>query len=74
MLETIEADEKTYGPLLPLKEGAAFLGISLETLRKWAQLGYVETHKLYGRRLISEDEIIRLIEKSRQPARARKAA
>ena len=67
-------DEKTYGPLLPLKEGAEFLGVSIETLRKWAQNGDVETHKLFGRRLISEDEIIRLIELSRQPARARVAA
>ena len=67
-------DEKTYGPLLPLKEGAQFLGVSLETLRKWAQNGDVETHKLFGRRMISEDEIIRLIEESRQPRpRNRKA-
>jgi|RhiMethySRZTD1v2_1073278.scaffolds.fasta_scaffold3316307_1 Helix-turn-helix domain len=66
-----ESDEKTYGPLLPLKEGAKHLGISERTLREKAQLGEVETHKLFGRRLISEDEIIRLIEESRVLARGK---
>lgn len=65
-----ESDEKTYGPLLPLKEGAKHLGISERTLRERAQLGEVETHKLFGRRLISEDEVIRLIEESKIPARS----
>lgn len=65
----IATDEKTYGPLLPLKEGAAFLGVSVETLRQWVQRGLVESHKLWGRRLISEDEIIRIIEESKVPAR-----
>lgn len=71
----VATDEKLYGPLLPLKEGAEFLGVSLRTLRQWIQLGHVESHKLYGKRLISEDEVIRLIELSRVPAlpRNRKA-
>lgn len=63
-------DDKMYAPLIPLKAGADHLGISVETLRKWAQEGRVETHKLFGRRLISEDEIIRLIEMSKIPARS----
>lgn len=67
-------DDKMYAPLVPLKAAAHHLGISVETLRQWIQLGRIESHKLYGRRLISEDEIIRLIELSRQPARARVAA
>lgn len=58
-------EEKMYGRLLPLKTGAEYLGVSLETLRKWVQDGKVESHKLWGRRLISEDEVIRLIELSR---------
>jgi len=69
-----EIDNKTYGALLPLEEGAEWLGVSVHTLRQKAQLGLVETHKLFGKRLISEDEIVRLIEESRQPARARVAA
>jgi excisionase family DNA binding protein len=63
-------EDKLYAPLLPLKEGAEHLGVSLNTLRAWIQSGRVESHKLFGRRLISEDEIIRLIELSRIPARS----
>jgi excisionase family DNA binding protein len=61
-------EDKLYSPLLPLKEAADHLGVSLWTLRQWIQLGRIESHKLYGRRLISEDEICRLIDESRIPA------
>lgn len=61
-------DEKLYSRLMPLDEGAEWIGVATRTLREWIQLGRVESHKLYGRRLISEDEIIRLIELSRIPA------
>jgi excisionase family DNA binding protein len=64
----IATEEKMYSRLMPLKEAAAFLGISVETLRKWVQHGRVESHKLEGLRQMSEDEVIRIIEESRVPA------
>lgn len=67
-----ESDEKTYGPLYPLDEGAKQLGVSVHTLRKKARNGDIETHKLWGRRLISEEEILRLREASRDPVRGEK--
>jgi excisionase family DNA binding protein len=63
-------DEKLYSRLLPLDVGATLLGVSLNTLRAWIQMGRVESHKLFGRRLISEDEVCRLIDMSRSPARS----
>jgi excisionase family DNA binding protein len=65
-----ETDEKMYSRLMPLQEGAEFLGLSVNTLRQWAQHGKIESHKIGGRRLISEDEVIRIIEASRIPARS----
>jgi predicted site-specific integrase-resolvase len=67
-----ESDEKTYGPLYPLDEGADQLGVPINTLRWWIQQGLIESHKLFGRRLISEEEILRLREASRIPARGEK--
>jgi excisionase family DNA binding protein len=63
-------DEKLYGPLLPLNEAAEFIGVSPHTLRGWIQAGKIESHKLWGKRLVSEDELIRIIEMSRIPARS----
>ncbi len=68
-----ESVSEAYSRLMPLKEGAEWLGISPDTLRQKAQKGEVETHKLWGRRLISEDEVIRLMEAARVPARAEAA-
>lgn len=61
----------TYGALLPIAEAAVFLGVSPNTLRAWVQEGKIESHKLFGRRLISEEEILRLREISRIPARSK---
>ena len=65
-----EANQKTYGRLVPIAEAAEWLGISAETLRKKIAHGLVESHKLWGRRLMYEEEIIRLIEESRDRARS----
>lgn len=67
-----ESDEKTYGRLRTIHEASEWIGISIETLRKKIQQGLIESHKLFGRRLISEDEIIRLIEESRVRVRSEK--
>ena len=66
-----EANQKTYGRLVPIAEAAEWLGISAETLRKKIAHGLIESHKLWGRRLIYEEEIIRLIEASRERARGK---
>lgn len=55
--------------LLPLREGAERLGVSIWTIRSWVQKGRVTSHKLGGKRLITESEVARLIEESRVPAR-----
>jgi excisionase family DNA binding protein len=60
-----ESDEKTYGRLRTIAEASEWLGLSIETLRKKIQHGLIESHKLFGRRMISEEEIIRVIEESR---------
>jgi excisionase family DNA binding protein len=67
-----ESDEKTYGRLRTITEAAEWLGRKPRTLRDWIQQGLIESHKLFGCRMISEEEIIRLIEESRQPARGEK--
>ncbi len=60
--------EQTAGESLhPLDVSAARLGVPIRTLRWWIQIGRVESHKLKGRRLMSESEIQRLIAQSRQP-------
>jgi excisionase family DNA binding protein len=70
----VTEEAKLYSRLVPLSEAAGLLGVALETLRKWIQEGRVESHKLYGRRLMSEDEICRLIDLSRIPARRNRKA
>jgi len=67
----IETAEKTYGVLLPLADAAEVLGISVHTLRQWIQMGRIESHKLYGLRRVSEDELLRILEESRIPARSK---
>lgn len=63
-----------YGILLPLSAAAEVLGLSIHTMRQWVQRGLIESHKLRnGARRISEDELIRIIEQSRQPARKKEA-
>jgi hypothetical protein len=64
--------DKTYGRLITFEEMAEWLPFSIHTLRKKAQNGEFETHKLWGRRLVYEDEVIRLIEESRVQARGEK--
>jgi hypothetical protein len=64
--DQIDQDDRLH----PLPVTAKRLGISVWTLRYWIQCGQVESHKLFGRRLIAESEIRRLIEQSRVPARA----
>jgi len=54
--------------LTPIPEAARQLGVSNWTIRKWIQLGKIESNKLGGRRLIPASEIRRLIESSRVPA------
>jgi excisionase family DNA binding protein len=64
-----ESEEKTYARLRTITEAAEWLGRKPRTLRDWIQRGLIESHKLFGCRMISEEEIIRLIEESRIPAR-----
>lgn len=67
----IEQAEKTYGVLLPLPDAAEVLGVAERTLRDWIQRGLIESHDLFGgARRVSEDEILRIIEESRVPARS----
>src|SRR5437660_889874 len=66
----VETEDKTYGRLVRIPEAADWLGVSVHTLRSWIQDGRVESHKLFGRRLMYEDELIRLIELSRIPAKS----
>jgi len=70
----IKPAEKTYGVLLPIPDAAEVLGIAPRTLREWIQQGLIESHKLFGGvRRVSEDEILRIIEDSREgPARGEK--
>jgi len=65
-----ETNEKTWGRLITFEEMAEWLSCSIHTVRKKAQEGAFETHKLWGKRLVYEDEVIRLIEESRIPARS----
>jgi excisionase family DNA binding protein len=55
---------------VPVAVAAERLGVPERTLRWWVQIGQVASHRLFGRRLIAESEIARLIEQSRVPARA----
>lgn len=64
-------EKKKYKPLVSFAKAAKHLDCSVETLRKKAARGEIETHKLWGKRLISEEEIIRLIEQSRERARGK---
>jgi excisionase family DNA binding protein len=61
--KSIEAEQ-----LHSVRVAAGRLGVPERTLRWWIQTGQVESHKLFGSRLISETEIKRLIEQSRVPA------
>lgn len=65
-----EPDEKTYGRLRTIDDTSGWLGVKPRTVRQWIQLGLIESHKLFGRRMISEEEIIRIIEQSKIPARS----
>lgn len=56
--------------LLALPAAAARLGVSIWTLRWWIQEGKVESNKLFGRRMVLESEIERLIAASKSPRRA----
>ena len=59
--------------LVPIPEAARALGVADRTVRWWAQIGKITTHKFgepgsrAGRRLIPLSEINRLIEESRIP-------
>jgi excisionase family DNA binding protein len=64
--DQVDQDDRLH----PIPAAAERLGISNWTLRWWIQRGQVASHKLFGRRLIAESEIRRLIEQSRVPARA----
>ena len=69
---TTNHEERTMEERLhTLEESVARLGVAVWTLRGWIQFGKIESHKLEGKRLISESEIRRLIEESRVPANPR---
>lgn len=71
MRDTIEATQAEQDERLhPIPQAAERLGVAIWTLRWWVQRGQVASHKLFGRRLIAESEIQRLIAESRVPARA----
>jgi excisionase family DNA binding protein len=57
--------------LHPIPHAADRLGVSPYTIHDWIKYGFIESHKLNGRRLISDSEINRLIEQSRCPAISR---
>ncbi len=69
-----ESDEKPIGRLRTIDAVSEWTGLSTETIRKKILQGLIESHKLFGRRLVSEEEIIRLIKesKSKVPARGEK--
>jgi excisionase family DNA binding protein len=52
------------------EEAASILGLKSVTLRTWARRGQVSSVKLGRRRLLSEEEIHRLISENTVPARA----
>lgn len=54
--------------LVSVTVAADSLGVSVHTIRWWAQRGFIGSNKLGARRLIPESEITRLIEESRKPA------
>ena len=56
--------------LLPIPQAADRLGVSDWTIRWWIQKGKITSNKLFGRRLIPESEIQRLIKSTSVPARA----
>ena len=56
--------------LLCLAEAAERLGVSIWTLRAWVQTGKISSHKLGRRRLVSSEEVARLIDSSHIPASA----
>lgn len=56
--------------LRSIPDTAERLGVSPWTVRWWIQEGKIASNKLFGRRLIAESEIQRLIAESRVPARA----
>ena len=62
-----QSDQIAVDNLMPLDVAATRLGVPLWTLRWWIQRGRVESHKIEGRRLMSESEIRRLQTESRKP-------
>jgi len=68
MSATLQEADKTYGALLTVEEAAGWLSVSPHTMRAWIQRGLIESHKLFGLRRVSEDELVRIIEESKSPA------
>jgi len=66
---TVNQSEQTER-LVGIPETAVTLGVSEWTVRWWIQQGKITSNKLFGRRLVPESEIKRLITESRVPARA----
>lgn len=61
-------------PLISLHAGATELGISAETLRKWATSGRIASVKLGRRLLFDEDELKAWVARHTRPERDREAS
>lgn len=57
-------------PLLSLRDAAKRLGLSIWTLRAWAERGRIATVKLGSRVLVRDAEIQRVIAEGTRPARS----
>ncbi len=56
--------------LLPIKEAANRLGLSVWGLRAWVYAGKCASHKIGDRVMLSESEVERIIRESERPALA----
>lgn len=58
--------------LISLDSAAGLLGLSIWTLRQWAQAGKITSYKLGRRRLVAFSDIEALVSQARQPATSKK--
>ena len=62
-------DEQSTGPEMRIGEAAEWLGVSVETLRRWGREGRISLVRTAGgQRLVSRDDVARLMVERRKPA------